>query len=122
LNSTVVRLGWGGRTLFDDPFFVGESIIDLVLIGRYKNMSTPRALLSVSDKTGLVDFARSLSEAGVELVASGGTAKQIADAGLPVLAVEDLTGFPEILGGRVKTLHPAVHGGHPGPTHRSSSG
>ena len=74
-------------------------------------MSTPRALLSVSDKTGLVDFARSLSEAGVELVASGGTAKQIADAGLPVIAVEDLTGFPEILGGRVKTLHPAVHGG-----------
>ena len=74
-------------------------------------MSTPRALLSVSDKTGLVEFARSLSEAGVELVASGGTAKQIADAGLPVIAVEDLTGFPEILGGRVKTLHPAVHGG-----------
>ncbi len=74
-------------------------------------MSTPRALLSVSDKTGLIDFARSLNEAGVELVASGGTAKQIADAGLPVLAVEDLTGFPEILGGRVKTLHPAVHGG-----------
>ncbi len=74
-------------------------------------MPQPRALLSVSDKTGLVDFARSLSESGVELVASGGTAKQIADAGLPVLAVEDLTGFPEILGGRVKTLHPAVHGG-----------
>ena len=74
-------------------------------------MSKPRALLSVSDKTGLVEFARHLDEAGVEMVGSGGTAKQIADAGLPVIAVEDLTGFPEILGGRVKTLHPAIHGG-----------
>lgn len=74
-------------------------------------MSQPRALLSVSDKTGLVDFARSLHDAGVELLASGGTAKRIADAGIPVLAVEDVTGFPEILGGRVKTLHPAIHGG-----------
>ena len=74
-------------------------------------MTQKRALLSVSDKAGLVDFARQLREAGVELVASGGTARQLSEAGLPALAVEDLTGFPEILGGRVKTLHPAVHGG-----------
>ncbi|MEZ4709608.1 MAG: bifunctional phosphoribosylaminoimidazolecarboxamide formyltransferase/IMP cyclohydrolase [Caldilineaceae bacterium] len=74
-------------------------------------MSNPRALLSVSDKTGLLDFARRLHDAGVQLIASGGTARQLAAAGLPVTAVEELTGFPEILGGRVKTLHPAVHGG-----------
>jgi len=74
-------------------------------------MSQKRALLSVSDKTGLVEFARRLHEAGVQLIASGGTARKIAQAGLPVTPVEDITGFPEILGGRVKTLHPAVHGG-----------
>jgi phosphoribosylaminoimidazolecarboxamide formyltransferase / IMP cyclohydrolase len=74
-------------------------------------MSHQRALLSVSDKTGLVDFARQLHGAGVQLIASGGTARQLAAAGLPVRAVEDLTGFPEILDGRVKTLHPAIHGG-----------
>lgn len=74
-------------------------------------MTTTRALLSVSNKQGLVDFATRLHAAGVELVASGGTARALTEAGLPVLAVEDLTGFPEILGGRVKTLHPAVHGG-----------
>lgn len=74
-------------------------------------MPTTRALLSVSDKTGLVEFARQLDAAGVELVASGGTARTLAEAGLPVVAVEDVTGFPEILGGRVKTLHPAIHGG-----------
>ena len=74
-------------------------------------MSPVRALLSVSNKSGLVDFAQQLHEAGVELVASGGTARAISEAGVPVLAVEDITGFPEILGGRVKTLHPAVHGG-----------
>jgi phosphoribosylaminoimidazolecarboxamide formyltransferase/IMP cyclohydrolase len=74
-------------------------------------MSSCRALLSVSDKTGLVDFARRLHEAGVELIASGGTRRAIDAAGVPVLKVEDATGFPEILGGRVKTLHPAIHGG-----------
>ncbi len=74
-------------------------------------MPTQRALLSVSDKTGLVAFAAALHAAGVELVASGGTARALAEAGLPVAAVEDVTGFPEILGGRVKTLHPAIHGG-----------
>ncbi len=74
-------------------------------------MPKQRALFSVSDKTGLVSFAKKLHEAGTELVASGGTAAQLADAGLPVVPVEVLTGFPELLGGRVKTLHPAVHGG-----------
>ena len=70
-----------------------------------------RALLSVSDKRGLVEFARGLSELGIELVASGGTAKALRDAGLEVLSVDALTGSPEMLGGRVKTLHPRVHGG-----------
>jgi phosphoribosylaminoimidazolecarboxamide formyltransferase/IMP cyclohydrolase len=74
-------------------------------------MSTFRALLSVSDKTGLVEFARRLHEAGGELIASGGTARQLRDAELPVQSVDEVTGFPQILGGRVKTLHPAIHGG-----------
>ncbi|HWK63816.1 bifunctional phosphoribosylaminoimidazolecarboxamide formyltransferase/IMP cyclohydrolase [Pseudorhodoplanes sp.] len=69
-----------------------------------------RALLSVSDKTGLLDFASALSKRGVELVSTGGTAKAIAAAGIPVRDVTELTGFPEIMDGRVKTLHPAVHG------------
>ncbi len=70
-----------------------------------------RALLSVSDKTGLIDFARALSKRGVELISTGGTRKALADAGLTVLDVTDLTGFPEMMDGRVKTLHPKVHGG-----------
>lgn len=70
-----------------------------------------RALLSVSDKTGLIDFARALSALGVELVSTGGTAKAIKEAGLPVKDVSELTGFPEMMDGRVKTLHPTVHGG-----------
>lgn len=70
-----------------------------------------RALVSVYDKTGLVDFCRRLHAAGVELVSSGGTAAAIAAAGMPVTAVSDVTGHPEILGGRVKTLHPSIHGG-----------
>src|SRR5436189_2172872 len=71
-----------------------------------------RALLSVSDKTGLVDFARELvTKYGVELIATGGTRKAIADAGLPVKDISELTGFPEILDGRVKTLHPAIYAG-----------
>ncbi|MSO64493.1 MAG: bifunctional phosphoribosylaminoimidazolecarboxamide formyltransferase/IMP cyclohydrolase [Alphaproteobacteria bacterium] len=70
-----------------------------------------RALLSVSDKTGLVEFARFLAEHGVELVSTGGSAKALRDAGLAVKEVADLTGFPEIMDGRVKTLHPKVHGG-----------
>jgi len=70
-----------------------------------------RALISVSDKTGLADFARALAGHGVELVSTGGTAKAIADAGLKVIDVAQLTGFPEMMDGRVKTLHPKVHGG-----------
>src|SRR6476661_9622442 len=70
-----------------------------------------RALLSVSDKAGLVDFARALAERGIELISTGGTRKALAEAGLPVLDVADLTGFPEMMDGRVKTLHPKVHGG-----------
>jgi len=70
-----------------------------------------RALLSVSDKTGLLDFARFLADRGVEILSTGGTAKAIRDAGIPVKDVSDHTGFPEILDGRVKTLVPQVHGG-----------
>ncbi len=74
-------------------------------------MSLQRALLSVSDKTGLVDFARQLHEAGVELLSTGGTARALQEAGLPVIEVADYTGFPEGFDGRLKTLHPKVHGG-----------
>ena len=70
-----------------------------------------RALLSVSDKTGLLDLARALAARNVELLSTGGTAKAIRDAGLPVKDVADVTGFPEMMDGRVKTLHPLVHGG-----------
>src|ERR1700675_549508 len=70
-----------------------------------------RALLSVSDKTGLADFARALADHGVELVSTGGTRKMLADAGLKTRDVSELTGFPEMMDGRVKTLHPGVHGG-----------
>lgn len=76
-------------------------------------MSRPieRALISVSDKTGVVEFARSLQEAGVELLSTGGTARAIREAGIPVKDVSEFTGFPEMLDGRVKTLHPRVHAG-----------
>lgn len=70
-----------------------------------------RALISVSDKTGLIDLATALHQRGVELLSTGGTAKAIRDAGLPVKDVSDVTGFPEMMDGRVKTLHPKVHGG-----------
>ena len=70
-----------------------------------------RALLSVTDKTGLVEFAQALAGFGVELVSTGGTAKALREAGLAVKDISELTGFPEMLGGRVKTLHPRVHGG-----------
>ncbi len=70
-----------------------------------------RALLSVSDKTGLVAFATALAARGWQLVSTGGTAKALAAVGLDVLGVSDVTGFPEMLDGRVKTLHPKIHGG-----------
>ncbi|KDQ50746.1 hypothetical protein JAAARDRAFT_41835 [Jaapia argillacea MUCL 33604] len=74
-------------------------------------MATPIALLSVYDKTGLIEFAKELSSSGVRLLGSGGTAKKIREAGIPIEDVSDITKAPEMLGGRVKTLHPAVHGG-----------
>ena len=74
-------------------------------------MKVTQALLSVSDKTGVIEFARELSALGVNLLSTGGTAKSLRDAGLPVTDVSDYTGFPEMLDGRVKTLHPKVHGG-----------
>ena len=70
-----------------------------------------RALLSVTDKTGLVDFARGLSALGIELISTGGTAQALASAGIPVVEVSDVTQFPEMLDGRVKTMHPAIAGG-----------
>ena len=74
-------------------------------------MPIERALISVYDKTGVVEFARELASLGIEIVSTGGTAKLLRDAGIPVRDVSDLTGWPEMLGGRVKTLHPKVHGG-----------
>jgi len=70
-----------------------------------------RALISVSDKTGIVDFARELKTFDVEIISTGGTAKILRDGGIDVLEVSDVTGFPEMMGGRVKTLHPKIHGG-----------
>lgn len=70
-----------------------------------------RALLSVSDKTGILEFAKALHAQGVELLSTGGTARLLADNGVPVIEVSDYTGHPEIMDGRVKTLHPKVHGG-----------
>lgn len=74
-------------------------------------MKIKRALISVSDKTGVVEFARKLSAAGVEIVSTGGTMQAIKNAGIPVMYVSDVTGFPEIMDGRVKTLNPYIHGG-----------
>lgn len=70
-----------------------------------------RAILSVTDKTGLAEFGQFLVDNGCELVSTGGTKKMLSEAGLPVTSVSDITDFPEILGGRVKTLHPNIHGG-----------
>ena len=70
-----------------------------------------RALISVSDKGGIVEFARALAGYGIELVSTGGTRKALGEAGLAVTDISELTGFPEMMDGRVKTLHPAVHGG-----------
>src|SRR5882762_6657482 len=83
-----------------------------------------RAILSVTDKTGLPDFARRLSGMGVELISTGGTAKLLRESGIAVKDISELTGFPEMLDGRVKTLHPKVHGGilhrREDPAHRSA--
>ena len=74
-------------------------------------MGVKRALISVSDKTGIVEFAKGLHELGVEIISTGGTMKTIAEAGIPVKSVSEITGFPEMMDGRVKTLHPKIHGG-----------
>src|SRR5436309_14000268 len=70
-----------------------------------------RALLSVSDKTGIVEFAAGLQELGIEIVSTGGTARELAEAGIAVRSISELTGFPEIMDGRVKTLHPKLYAG-----------
>jgi phosphoribosylaminoimidazolecarboxamide formyltransferase/IMP cyclohydrolase len=87
----------------------GGSLLDDAMPEHLRRIS--RALLSVSDKTGLMEFARLLAGFGIELVSTGGTAKALAEAGLKVRDVSDLTGFPEMMDGRVKTLHPKIHGG-----------
>jgi len=83
-----------------------------------------RALVSVSDKTGVVDFVRALSEKGVEVISTGGTARTLHEAGIPVVGIEEATDFPEMMDGRVKTLHPKIHGGllsvRDNPDHRSA--
>ncbi|MBS1180917.1 MAG: purH [Proteobacteria bacterium] len=81
------------------------------MAGHPDRVAPKRALLSVSDKTGLVEFARALADRGVELLTTGGSKKLLSEAGIPVTEVADFTGFPEIMDGRVKTLHPKVHGG-----------
>ncbi|MBN1291567.1 MAG: hypothetical protein JXB48_06975 [Candidatus Latescibacteria bacterium] len=73
-------------------------------------MKVTRALISVSDKSGIVEFARDLAGLGVEIISTGGTARAIREAGIEVTSIDQVTGFPEILNGRVKTLHPKVHG------------
>ncbi len=74
-------------------------------------MKVQRALISVSDKTGIVTFAKELHDLGVEILSTGGTLKALQEAGIPAIAVQDVTGFPEMMDGRVKTLHPRIHGG-----------
>ncbi|MCK5172126.1 MAG: hypothetical protein KAR47_01975, partial [Planctomycetes bacterium] len=69
------------------------------------------ALISVSDKSGVVDFAKHLSEMGVKIISTGGTAKALAAGGIDVVSIDSVTGFPEMMNGRVKTLHPKIHGG-----------
>ncbi|MBC7345030.1 MAG: bifunctional phosphoribosylaminoimidazolecarboxamide formyltransferase/IMP cyclohydrolase, partial [Clostridia bacterium] len=74
-------------------------------------MANRRAIISVYDKTGVVEFARQLGALGFEIISTGGTARALTESGVPVIPVTQVTGFPEILDGRVKTLHPRLHGG-----------
>lgn len=73
-------------------------------------MKVKRALLSVSDKTGIVELGKALANLGIEIISTGGTMRTLKEAGVPVMAVQDVTGFPEMMDGRVKTLHPKIHG------------
>ena len=88
-----------------------ESVKAMEATAAAGEVKVARALLSVSDKTGIVEFARGLAELGIEIVSTGGTARELADAGVAVREVSELTGFPEIMDGRVKTLHPKLHAG-----------
>jgi phosphoribosylaminoimidazolecarboxamide formyltransferase/IMP cyclohydrolase len=101
---------YGARTLSNQPWKGQPMAVAAKNIPAPDLVPVRRALLSVFDKTGLIDLARALAAAGVELVSTGGTAKAIAAAGMAVRDVSELTGFPEIMDGRVKTLHPSVHG------------
>src|SRR3989339_1594901 len=74
------------------------------------NVKIKRALISVSDKNGVAEFGKKLSGMGVEIISTGGTAKTLKEAGIKVIAIDDVTGFPEMMDGRVKTLHPKIHG------------
>ena len=99
---------WSEDALMSAPGIVRDSMEAMVQPGEVR---VQRALLSVSDKTGIVEFARGLASLGVELLSTGGTATALREGGLEVRAVEDFTGFPEIMGGRVKTLHPKIYAG-----------
>ncbi|HOQ39737.1 MAG TPA: IMP cyclohydrolase [Fervidobacterium sp.] len=95
-------------------FFLQENdkkVETTILTWGYVVMNIKRVLISVSDKTGIIEFAKELTDRGIELISTGGTAKLLSDAGIQVKQVSDVTGFPEILGGRVKTLHPKIFGG-----------
>ena len=100
----------GGSHFSRLNFPAGYANIHL-LTEREGDVKVKRALISVSDKTGLEEFVKGLHGLGVEIISTGGTAKAIARAGIPVIEVSDYTGFPEMLDGRVKTLHPKIHGG-----------
>ena len=88
-----------------------QQILDFTLMPAQNLHPIRRALLSVSDKTGLIGLAHALRAKDVEILSTGGTARTLRDAGINVIDVVDVTGFPEIMGGRVKTLHPKIHGG-----------
>ena len=88
-----------------------QQILDFTFMPAQNLHPIRRALLSVSDKTGLIDLAHALRAKDVEILSTGGTARTLRDAGINVIDVADVTGFPEIMGGRVKTLHPKIHGG-----------
>src|SRR3546814_8077280 len=93
------------------PAFANRSPVEQPVMSVDTATPIKRALLSVSDKSGLAEFGRFLSERGVEILSTGGSAKALAAAGVPVVEVADHTGFPEIMDGRVQTLHPKLHGG-----------
>jgi hypothetical protein len=95
-----------GSALLDQEMLVADILKAVVAA-----VDAPRALISVSDKTGVVEFARDLVEADVEILSTGGTARLLRDNGIAVMEVSDYTGFPEMMDGRVKTLHPKIHGG-----------